>query len=173
MARKKKTRLVTDIKKYFTKLGNDIAGASGKEAMWAYGVEAVKMIQRRTRAGFAVHEMGGEKVEFAKFSDRYLKYRKANAPLLNPRTSPEKRNNTFTGQMIFMLMVIKATARKVIIDTVGTRDDGQKNGDIARWLSSGEYGGPPRPFAYLARTELAKLKRLWKIAFAMYAKRKS
>ena len=62
------------------------------------------LVVNRTRRGFGVKKSGGAQFKLPKLSTNYIKKRRK-SPDLSPDTSPEKANNTFTGDLIDSLEV--------------------------------------------------------------------
>lgn len=133
-----------------------VEAASSKETMELLGETAVDLIRRRTQLGYGVSQTGGPRQRLKKLSDVYIEYRKGNRARLSPLTTVRRSNLTFTGQMLRALGTISAQQAKTEIATIGTRDDGLRNEDVAQWVT--EKG---RPWLNLSKPELAQLLRVY------------
>lgn len=130
------------------------------------GEEAIKIIVRRTRLGYSVKENGAIRVKFAGFKESYKKTRKRNKDELHKFATVNRPNNTFTGQMLEGMKVLKVFARNVIIGSTGRRNDGLDNSEVAAFVSAGEgKGQTPRPFNFLSKPEINQIIRLWRKIF--------
>jgi hypothetical protein len=142
------------------------------EALGQLGVEAVNIVRKRTRLGYGVKKEFGQREKLADLSPRYVESRKMFAGLA-AYTSPKKSNLTRTGQMLESLGVT-VRGSTVIIRPEGTRTDGLRNEDVARWNQEGAIGQrrdgslwvrPERVFLNISGNEYNKLLRFYRKTF--------
>jgi hypothetical protein len=154
------------IRKWATRLKINLEKSVSAAQMEKLGNFAKDQIVKRTRLGGMVSKMGATKEKFPPFVPAYLAARKRDKRHLHWTARPSRRSNTFTGQMLEGMQVIKAIAKTVWIGSLGRRFDGKDNADIARWVSKGAYkGGKPRPFNWLSDKEIAQVFRFWRKTF--------
>lgn len=139
-----------------------------------YARSSAADIKRRTRLGYGVSSNGGKREKLKALDPKYVtnvrsvgkkrdgfrkkkgggyakKYKKgAN---LSSETTPKKSNLTFTGQLLNAIIGLSPSKGLVKITFNENRKDGVKNSDIV--LGQEDQG---RPFFYLTRTELKRLK---------------
>ena len=156
---------VIQFKAIVAKLNKVLADSVKPQAIKATAQFARDIVVKRTRLGYGVTTKGGSKELFKKLSPNYVKQRKMFAGL-HALTRPNKSNLTRTGQM---LDSITATTEKgaIIIKPTGTRRDGQKNYDIAKYNEDGDpkRNRPRRIFKNISQPEFNQVKRFYRKMF--------
>ena len=153
-------KLKADLEKTRGRLADLIRKYGSKENMEKLGEEAVRLIVTRTRMGGNAE--GGP---FPALSKGYVKYRTAYRKHLHGSASPDKPTNTFTGQLLDSLGVVRAKRGAVFIgatverrtDPFGGSDD-TKNSELIKYLE--EMG---REFLGLTGKNLKSLLREFRI----------
>lgn len=145
------------------KLNKVLVDSVKASSLKATATFARDIVVKRTRLGYGVPVAGGSKELFKKLSPNYVKQRKMFAGL-NALTRPNKSNLTRTGQM---LDSIAAHTEKgaITIRPTGTRRDGQKNYDIAKYNEDGGKGRPRRIFMNISQLEFNQVKRFYRKMF--------
>jgi hypothetical protein len=142
------------------------------DALGRLGVEAVNLVRKRTRLGYGVPKNLGQRKKLEPLSPRYVE-RRSMFSNLAAYTTPKKSNLTLTGQMLESLeaTVVGST---VIIRPTGTRIDGKRNEDVARWNQEGAIGQgkdgslwvrPERIFMNISKNEYNQLLRFYRKTF--------
>ena len=155
-----------DMRKLFKK------SVSNKE-MQLLGEKAIEIIVKRTRLGDGVTARGGKKKKFKAFKKSYRNFRKRYESKLDGTTSVTKRNNTFSGQLLRSMKVIKAVKGKVV---VGPNDEtrsktfkgeaSKTNAEVAGYLV--DMG---RAFNNLSKPEIKQLTIFYRRTFTDLVKK--
>lgn len=127
---------------------------------------AATMIVRRTRSGLGVNRDGGSTQGLKPLSPNYVKKRQKSN--LSAFTSPGKSNLTFTGELLTSLGIEQRKFGAWDIVFYGTRESGITNAELAGFVSD-----KGRPFLYLAKDEIAKLKDISRKTFDSLVKSKA
>lgn len=145
------------------KLEQSVKEAINKTALVDVGVFATDLIVKRTRLGYGVKKPYDSKEKLAKLSPNYVKSRKM-FDGLHSLTRPNKSNLTRTSQMLDSI-ASKVKANVIEIKPTGTRDDGKRNEDIARYNAQGGKGRPKRIFLNISQLEFKQIVRFYRKTF--------
>lgn len=145
------------------KLEKSVEQAISKAALKDVGVFARDLIVKRTRLGYGVDKDLSSKKRLAKLSPNYIKRRRM-FDGLSSKTAPNRSNLTLTGQMLDSI-ISETKDRTIIIRPTGTRDDGKKNADIARYAEEGGRGRPKRIFLRISQLEFKQIVRFYRKTF--------
>jgi hypothetical protein len=158
-----KPRASVQMKGIISKLQGVIKDAAQKKALKPTADFARDVIVKRTRLGYGVERNYGYKEKLKPLSPNYIKSRKMFAKL-DGFTTPRKSNLTRTGDM---LRSIEAKVSNGVIEIVptGTRSDGKKNVDIARYNQEGGKGRPRRIFMRISDLEFKQVVRFYRKTF--------
>ncbi len=124
-----------------------------KRQMRDYAQLAIDMIVKRTRQGLGVAGTGRSEQNLKPLSDGYTKYRRNNRFKLDSTTSPGKSNLTFTGQLLRSFTVYEVRNNFV---SWGPNRRRRKGGITNQEL--GEFVSERRPFNYLSKIEIEKIR---------------
>lgn len=154
---------VKQLQSIIKRLEASVKEAIRREALGPVGEFAKDILVKRTRLGYGVEQSLGQKKKLAPLSPRYVKSRKMFAGL-SSLTTAKRSNLTRTGQM---LNSIRSTVKGKIIEIgpSGTRDDGKRNSDIARYNEQGGRNRPKRVFLNLSRLEFNQIVRFYRKTF--------
>jgi hypothetical protein len=152
------TKAGSQIGAFNDRIKQALADAARPQVLKAMGEEAVRLIVKRTRLGYAVDSHGQERSKLKPLSAGYVHQREAD-PKLSAMTAPKKSNLTRTGQMLDSMAVIAVRQGSVVVGPTGSRDDGLTNAQVAAWVSVA------RPFNFLSRLEQEQLTRFYRNRF--------
>jgi len=151
------------MKSIIKRLEDSVKESISRAALVNVGVFATELIVKRTRLGYGVDESLGKKAKLAPLSQKYIKSRKM-FDGLSELTTPKRSNLTRTSQMLYSIRsVVKGNTVK--IEPSGTRDDGKRNKDIARYNQEGGRGRPKRIFMNLSSLEFKQTVRFYRKTF--------
>ena len=153
------------------RLEKSVKEAINNKALVDVGVFATDLIVKRTRLGYGVKKDGDAKEKFAKLSPNYVKQRKMFQGL-HSLTRPNRSNLTRTSQMLDSIAA-KVKANTIEIRPTGTRDDGKRNADIARYNAEGGRGRPKRIFMNLSTLEFKQIVRFYRKTFGDLLRKRS
>lgn len=128
----------------FTKrLEKTILSVSKRDQLQAIGLEAIRIIVKRTRLGYGAPRGKAGSVERFKLpplSKRYREFRATTGnSFLSEFAAVNKSNLTFTGQMLDSMNIIKYDKAGIIIGPTGARSDpfskGVSNEDVANYVA--------------------------------------
>ena len=85
--------------------------------------ELARIVVKRTRLGYGVAEMGGEKQPLKRLSPRYVRQRERARRRrdLDSTTTPMKSNLTFSGQLLASVKTVNVGGREANIGPTGMR----------------------------------------------------
>jgi hypothetical protein len=138
-----------DINKFVRALKKAVNATQDRTTLTAIAKAAVDKIVERTRRGFGVKTVGGNRTPLKPLADSTIQNRRRSN--LSPFTSATKSNLTFTGQLLNSLSFRFVRDGKIVVVAKGNRSDGQTNKKVATFVSI------DRPFLALSRVELREL----------------
>jgi hypothetical protein len=161
-------RAVADLRNVLDRIDKRFIGRGDKQKklMRSLGLQTVDIIVERTRKGFGVKRVGGNRRKLKPLSKRYIEFRRRNRDKLGKAGRITKSNLTFTGQMLDSVKILKSTPGGFEVGPSGSRSDRKRNADVARWVT--EQG---RPFMNLGRKEIGSLVRYLREEFNQRALR--
>jgi hypothetical protein len=163
------SKATNQLSKFTLGLSNAVKEAIDRVQMDRLGKFTVDLIVKRTRLGYGVDANNATKSPLARLSDKYVKRRKTFADL-SATTRPKKSNLTLTGQMLASVQHKYKSKGVVIIEPTGTRRDGQKNLDIAKYNAE---RSPSRIFNRISGLEFAQIMRYYRKTFGDLVKKSS
>jgi hypothetical protein len=153
------TKAQVQLKGIMKRFSDGIRSAVDAYVMKKVGQFSLNLVVKRTRLGYGVDQDGGNKSKLKFLSPRYIESRKQfkKLGLLSPTTTPKKSNLTRTGQMIDSLKFRIINRTTIQISPTGTRDDGEKNTDVAKW--NADKG---RVFLNISALEFKQITRFYR-----------
>lgn len=128
----------------FTKrLEKTVLGVTKRDQLQAVGLEAIRIIVKRTRLGYGAPQGKAGSVERFKLpplSKRYREFRATSGnSFLSEFAAVNKSNLTFTGQMLDSMNILQYDKHGIIIGPTGRRSDpfskGKSNADVAEYVA--------------------------------------
>lgn len=151
------------LKNIIKRLEASVKESISRTALVDVGVFATELIVKRTRLGYGVEQSLGQKAKLAPLSQRYIKSRSM-FDGLSDMTTAKRSNLTRTSQMLDSIRsVVKGNT--IEIAPSGTRDDGKRNKDIARYNEQGGRKRPKRIFMNLSSLEFKQTVRFYRKTF--------
>ena len=154
------------LKNIIKRLEASVKESISRTALVDVGVFATELIVKRTRLGYGVEQSLGQKKKFAVLSPSYIKSRSM-FDGLSDMTTAKRSNLTRTSQMLDSIRsVVKGNT--IEIAPSGTRDDGKRNKDVARWNEEGRSKRPKRPkriFMNISSLEFKQTVRFYRKTF--------
>lgn len=162
MAKKTAANQLSDIVK---RIDASLTDATNRKQMRALAIEAIKLIQKRTRLGYGVKQNFGKREVLDELSPKYFNQRKRMQ--LSSRTTPRKSNLTRTGHMLFSMGIIEEKKGEIVIGPTGSNEDGISNLSVAEYQE-----GQGRTFNRISLNEFNQLRRLYRKNFGDLLKKR-
>lgn len=135
-----------------TKIMNNVINrAFNQSNLQIIGDETVRQLKGRVRKGNGVVRHDSEETRFAPLAKSTIKYKLKNLSELGEFARPKRSNLNHTGLMVDS---ISAQTNKMGF----TINVGPERADIARYHHKGSKHLPKRPFLYLSRKEIKRLR---------------
>lgn len=138
-----------DIEKFVRNLKRGVGVTASQKNMRLIGERCIQLIVRRTQQGLGVKMVGGAEMPLRALSQNYIAFRNKQRRNLDPTTTANKSNLTFTGQML-RSMTIKQVSNSIV--RVGPNEKVRKGGLTNARLA--EILQQKRPFNNLSAREI-------------------
>lgn len=155
-----------DLSKIVDRIRKATKAAISQKALRPLGDFAVGLVVVRTRLGYGVDTVGGERSKLKPLSSTWKSARAfyADRGLLSGLTTVNRSNLTFTAQMLDSMQVVKAAAGSIVIGPRGYRVDPLSKGKSNEFVANAVAKGGRR-FNNLSRLEIGQLTRFYRNTF--------
>lgn len=153
------SKFETSLKNIFGKIAKELTNPSNAREIEPIGLEAVKLIVKRTRLGYGVAKNGGRRFRLAPLSPAYVNQRRKSR--LSKFARPKKSNLSRTGEMLSSVDVIRISRGDIFVGPTGIRSTGLKNSELAKFQEDRKN----RKFNYISDKEFNQLRRIYRKSF--------
>lgn len=144
-----------NLDKWLSDVTGQLAKSNSPQHMRMVGEFLVEKIKIRTRLGYGVETIGGQKSRIKALSPKYVEYRKTFKGL-SREAKPSFSNLTLTGSMIDNLEVTNVGSNSITIEPTGSDNRGVSNKNKAAYQQK-----QGRNFLSLSRQEIKGAREYW------------